>query len=60
MGKQPAMTPREIEPGRWAVYGKDGELLKDGFTSNAQAWDWIDVHDLRPVWRDGNRHWWGH
>ena len=30
--------------GTWRVVAADGNILMDGFTSNAQAWAWIDAH----------------
>jgi|RhiMetdeSRZDD1v2_1073273.scaffolds.fasta_scaffold461003_2 hypothetical protein len=38
------MRAIEISPGEWAVAGADNEIIKDGFSTNAAAWAWIDRH----------------
>src|SRR4029453_11403762 len=38
------MRAIEISPGEWAVAGADNKIIKDGFSTNAAAWAWIDRH----------------
>jgi hypothetical protein len=52
------MTVVQRAPGRWAVC-RDGEVLRDGFATHSAAWEWLDVHDLRPGWKTSRRHFWG-
>ena len=50
----------ELSPVHWAVVDQTGQIKQDGFATQAQAWGWLDKHDMRPTtWTNSNRHHWG-
>lgn len=48
------MKVEQNENGLWNILDDDGSVI-NSFKTNAEAWRWLEKHELDPIWVSGRR-----